>query len=68
MLLFVVCLRLADQDESRISLLKNLNEILFNTQLFGQRVNTWETIAQMREKILDFQIEIKNSLQNLIPK
>lgn len=69
LLLFLNCLRLLDQeDASPISLLKTLNELLLRTQMFESKAQSWDTIAQMKNRILDFQLEIKDGLANLIPK
>ena len=67
-MLFKVCLSLLDQDDGRISLLKNLNETLLKTQMFDQKLRSWESIAQMKSKILDFELEIKDNLAKLLPK
>lgn len=67
LLLFHACLKLVDSDDGRIGLLKSLNEILFNSQLFDQKIKSWESLSQMKSKILDFQLEIKNSLAKMIP-
>jgi len=66
LLLFHACLKLLDSDDGRVSLLKRLNEILFNAQLFDQKIKSWESMAQLKSKVLDFQLEIKNSLAKLI--
>lgn len=68
LLLFVICLRLSDADDTTVGLLKTLNETLFNQQLFSQKINSWDAIAQLKSRILDFQLEMKNKLQNMIPK
>jgi hypothetical protein len=63
--LFNVCLRLLDSEESKIGILKNLNEILFNSQIFETVVKNWDGLSQNKSKILDFQISIKTGLLNL---
>lgn len=68
LLLFVICLRLVDSDDTTVGLLKTLNETLFNQQLFSQKINSWDAVAQLKNRILEFQLEMKNKLENMIPK
>ena len=70
LMLFYVCLRLVENDENRVTLLNTLNKILFsfNLQTFEQKVKNWDAIAKMKQTLLDFQLEIKNSLDSMVPK
>jgi hypothetical protein len=68
LLLFFVSLKLVDNDEGRIGLLKTLNETLLNTQMLDSKIKNWDSIAQMKSKILDFQLDIENSLAGLASK